>query len=131
MNRTTRDFAMTFHVVDFALTAPAPASLTANQSGVSGAAAFQVTAAGAFDQTVDFSCSGLPVGAACIFQPSSSVSPFPGSPANVTLTISAGADTPMGTSQITINGSVAEDRLERRPCRSRLSGETLALPTML
>ena len=28
-NKTTRDFALTLHVVDFALTAPAPASLTA------------------------------------------------------------------------------------------------------
>ena len=107
VNRTTRDFAMTLHVVDFNLTAPAPVSLTTNQSGVSGTAAFQVTATGAFNQAVDLSCSGLPVGAACNFQPSSSASPIPGSPANVTLTISAGANTPVGTSQITLNGSVA------------------------
>ena len=107
VNRTTRDFAMTLHVVDFNLTAPAPVSLTTNQSGVSGTAAFQVTATGAFNQAVDLSCSGLPLGAACSFQPSSSASPIPGSPANVTFTISAGANTPVGTSQITLNGSVA------------------------
>ena len=107
VNRTTRDFAMTLHVVDFNLTTPAPASLTTNQSGISGAAAFQVTATGAFNQVVDLSCSGLPVGAACSFQPSSSASPISGSPADVTLTISAGANTPVGASQITLNGSVA------------------------
>ena len=106
-NTTTRDFAFTLHVVDFALTAPAPASVTANQSSVSGATALQVTAAGAFEQTVTLSCTGLPAGAACIFQPSSSVSPVSGSPASVTLTISASATTPTGTSQITINGSVS------------------------
>ena len=107
VNRTTRNFAMTLHVVNFNLTAPAPASLTTSQAGVSGAAAFQVTATGTLNQPVDLSCSGLPDGAACNFQPSSSASPLPGSPANVTLTISADADTPVGTYQITINGSVA------------------------
>jgi hypothetical protein len=106
-NTTTRDFALTLHVVDFALTAPAPAGVTANQSSVSGAAAFQVTAAGAFDQPVALSCTGLPPGAACVFQSSSSVSPVSGSPAIVTLTISASANTPTGTSRITINGSVS------------------------
>jgi hypothetical protein len=107
VNRTTRDVAMTLHVVDFNLTGPAPVSLTTSQSGVSGTAAFQVTATGAFNQAVDLSCSGLPVGAACSFQPSTSASPISASPANVTLTISAGANTPVGTSQITLNGSVA------------------------
>jgi hypothetical protein len=107
VNRTTRDFAMTLHVVNFNLTAPAPASLTTNQSGISGAARFQVTATGMLNQPVDLSCSGLPAGAACSFQPSSSVSPVSGTPANVTLTISAGANTPIGTSQISVNGSVA------------------------
>ena len=105
-NTTTRDFALTLHVVDFDLTAPAPASVTANQSGVSGAVAFQVTAGGAFSQAVALSCGGLPAGAACTFLPSSSASPISGSPVTVTLTISAGAGTPTGTSQITINGSV-------------------------
>ncbi len=105
-NTTTRDFALTLHMVDFALTAPAPAGVTTNQSGVSGPAAFQVTAAGAFDQMVDLSCAGLPAGAACIFQSSDSITPVSGSPVVVTLTISAGATTPTGTSQITINGSV-------------------------
>src|SRR4029077_6107669 len=31
-NTTTRDFALTLHVVDFDLTAPAPASVTTNQA---------------------------------------------------------------------------------------------------
>ena len=61
-NTTTRDFALTLHVVDFNLTAPAPASLTTNQSSVSGPVAFQVTAAGAFNQAVALSCGGLPAG---------------------------------------------------------------------
>jgi hypothetical protein len=106
-NRTTRDFALTLHAVDFNLTAPAPGSVTTNQSGVSGPVAFQVTGAGAFNQAVALSCGGLPAGATCSFQPSSSASPISGSPATVTLTISTGANTPAGTSQLSVNGSVA------------------------
>jgi hypothetical protein len=105
-NTTTRDFALTLHVVDFNLTAPSPGSLTMNQSSVSVPVAFQVTAAGSFNQVVTLSCSGLPAGATCNFAPSSSASPISGSPATVTMTISAGATTPIGTSQIAITGSV-------------------------
>ena len=106
-NTTSRDFSLTLHVVDFSLTAPAPGSVTTNRSSVSGPVAFQVAAAGAFNQMVALSCSGLPAGATCNFQPSSSASPISGSPSTVTLTISVGATTPLGTSQITLNGSVA------------------------
>lgn len=70
-------------------------------------AAFQVMTTGALNQAVDLSCGGLPVGAACSIEPSSSVSPISGNPVNVTLTISASANTPVGTSQITLNVSVA------------------------
>jgi hypothetical protein len=77
-NRTTRDFALTLHVEDFNLTAPAPGSVSANQSGAAGPVAFQMTAAGSFNQTVALSCSGLPAGAVCNFQPSASASPRDG-----------------------------------------------------
>jgi hypothetical protein len=106
-NTTTRDFALTLHVVDFNLTAPAPVSLSMNQSSVSGPVAFQVTAAGAFNQVVTLSCGGLPAGTTCNFAPSSSASPISTSPATVTMTITAGATTPLGTSQIAITGSGA------------------------
>lgn len=94
-------------MVDFNLTAPAPGSVTTNQSSVSGPVAFQVTSGGVFNQAVGLSCSGLPAGAACSFLPSSSASPISGSPASLTLTLSAAAATPAGTFQIAINGSVA------------------------
>ncbi|MGA9815242.1 MAG: hypothetical protein WBQ64_20845, partial [Terriglobales bacterium] len=105
-NTTTRDFSLTLHMVDFNLTAPAPGSLTVNPSSVSAPTAFDVTASGSFNQEVTLSCSGLPVGAACSFD-SDSVFPISGSPETVTLTISTSAGTPLGTSQISINGSVA------------------------
>ena len=71
-NKIVRDFALTLHVVDFNLTSPAPGSLTMNQASTSGPVAFQVTANGAFNDTVSLACSGLPAGATCSFQPSGS-----------------------------------------------------------
>ncbi|MGA9800976.1 MAG: hypothetical protein WBQ68_18310 [Terriglobales bacterium] len=128
-NRTTRDFALTLHVVDFNLTPPAPGSVSTNQSGASGPVAFQVTAAGSFNQTVALSCSGLPAGAVCNFQPSASVSPVSGSPATVTLTISAGANTPVGTSQIAFNGSVTGGPTRSQNLSLNVTALTAGTPT--
>ena len=84
-------------MVDFDLTAPSPNSLTVGQGGTSGTSTFQVTAAGSFAGTVTLSCSaGLPTGAACVFLPSSSVSPTSSSPEAVTLTVTAAAGAPLG-----------------------------------
>jgi hypothetical protein len=93
----THDVAVTLHVVDFNLTAPSPNSLSVEQGETSGASTFQVTAAGSFAGTVSLSCpTGLPTGAACVFLPSSSVSPTSSVPATVTLSVTAGAGTPLG-----------------------------------
>ncbi len=93
----THDATVTLHVVDFNLTAPSPNSLNVAQSGTSGASTFQVTAAGSFAGTVALSCpSGLPTGSACVFSPSSSVSPTSSAPVTVTLTVTTAAGTPMG-----------------------------------
>jgi len=96
-NAIAHDAPVTLHVVDFNLTAPSPNSLSVAQSGTSGASTFQVTASGSFSGTVTLSCSaGLPVGAACVFSPSSSVSPTSSTPVTVTLTVTAAAGTPVG-----------------------------------
>jgi len=93
----THDATVTLHVVDFNLTAPTPNSLSVEQSGTSGTSTFQVTAAGSFAETVLLSCpTGLPTGAACVFLPSSSVSPTSSAPVTVTLTVTATAGTPTG-----------------------------------
>ncbi|MGB6776632.1 MAG: hypothetical protein WBE45_19845 [Terriglobales bacterium] len=94
-NAITRDAPVTLYVVDFNLTAPSPNSLSVGQGGTSGASTFQVTALGNFSGAVVLSCpTGLPTGAACLFSPSSSVTPTASSP--VTLTVTAAAGTPLG-----------------------------------
>jgi len=96
-NTITHDAPITLHVVDFNLTAPSPNSLSVAQGGTSGASTFQVTAAGSFAGTVTLNCSaGLPAGAACVFSPSSAVSPTSSAPVTVTLTVTAAAGTPVG-----------------------------------
>ncbi len=96
-NTITHDAAVTLHVVDFNLTAPSPNSLTVGQGGTSGTSTFQVTAAGSLAGTVTLSCSaGLPSGAACVFSPSSSVSPTSSTPVTVRLTVTAAAGTAAG-----------------------------------
>jgi len=106
-SQTTHNFALTLHVVDFALTAPSPSNVTANVPNSSPPVHFQVTAAGSFNSAVNLSCGGLPVGATCNFQPSDSVNPTPQHPAKVTLTISTSTSTPTGTVPITITGATA------------------------
>jgi hypothetical protein len=96
-NNITRDAPVTLNVVDFNLTVPSPNSLSAAQGGISGASTFQVAALGNFSGTIALSCpAGLPTGAACVFSPSSSVSPTASSPVTVTLTVTAAAATPVG-----------------------------------
>jgi hypothetical protein len=104
VNTVTHDFSLTLHVVDFNLTAPSPSSVTANRPNSSGPVTFQVTAAGSFSAAVDLSCGGLPSGATCNFQPSSTVFPTSANPVSVTLTISTNTGTPTGTFPLTING---------------------------
>ena len=110
-NATTHDAPITLHIVDFNLTAPNPNSITVGQGSTSGPSTFQVTASGSFAGIVTLSCaSGLPAGAACLFSPSSSVSPTSTSPVTVTLMVNTGAATPVGgpttiTISATTNGA--------------------------
>ena len=99
---TRRNVSLALHVIDFDLSAPAPAGVVVKVSRTSDPISFQVTAEGVFNAPVTLSCSGLPAGAACIFQPST-VTPSAGAPEPTTLTISTTADTPIGTFPIMIS----------------------------
>ena len=103
---TTHDAAVTLNVVDFNLTSPSVSKLTMGASTTSAPIAFQVTAAGPFSQAVNLSCSGLPTGATCNFQPSGSVNPTASTPVNVTMTITTASNTPAGDFAVTIAASV-------------------------
>jgi len=104
-NQLKFTFPLSLNVVDFALTAPSPSSITASIPNSSPPVQFQVKASGPFNGTVNLACSGLPSGAACNFQPSSAVTPTESTPVSVTLTISTSSSTPSGTFPVTITGT--------------------------
>jgi len=106
---TTHDAPLTLHVVDFGLTAPNPATvtaqITAQQGGTSNSTAFQVTAGGSFSGTVALTC--LPPGTTCNFSPSASVSPAAANPVNASLTVSVPAGAAPGSTTVTIQAATA------------------------
>ena len=106
-NGVAHNFPLTLHIVDFNLTAMVPPSITVNRPNRSVPVSFQVTAAGSFAAAVDLSCSGLPAGAICNFQPSSTGFPTSANPVSVALTISTSAGTPPGTFPISTSGSTS------------------------
>ena len=100
------DFSLTLHIVDFSLSAPSPASLSATPGSPSASASFSVSASGSFNGSVALSCSNLPAGSACQFQPAT-VSPTKNNPVSASLSISTLTSTPLGTFPITINATTA------------------------
>ena len=106
-NHVTHDSPLILHVVDFAIAAPSPSSVTVNRPSTSQNITFQASASGSFSGTVALSCSGLPAGASCNFSPSAAVTPTASSPVTVTLTIGTTTSTPPGTSTVTISASTS------------------------
>jgi len=110
-NTVTHDQPVTLHVVDFGLTVPSPASISANEPNSSAPVSLSVTAQGSFTASVSLSCSGLPAGAGCSFvpqgatQPVTSVNPTTANPVQLQLTITTSPSTPVGPFAVTITGS--------------------------
>jgi hypothetical protein len=101
----THDFSLTLHIMDFALGAPSPNPVSVTRGKASATTSFSVSAAGSFAGIVTLSCSNLPAGAACQFQPSNSVSPAAGNPVSVSLAITTSSTTPIGTFPVIISAA--------------------------
>ncbi len=111
----THDFAVTLHVIDFTLSAPSPASVNVAPGNTTSPISVAVSSLGAFNATVALSCSGLPAGAVCQFQPSASVVPSSGTPALVSLSISTSGNTPLGTVQVTVSATTPGEPPKTHP----------------
>lgn len=101
----TLDFSLTLHIVDFSLSPPSPASVSAIPGATTAPISLSVSGLGSFAGTVTLACAGLPTGASCQFQPSTTVDLSVSNPAPVTLTVSTSSSTPLGTAQVTITAS--------------------------
>lgn len=103
----THDFLLALHIVDFSLGSPSPAGVSVTPGDTSATVSLSLSAAGSFNGSVALSCSNLPAGAVCNFQPSTSVAPTKGNPVPVSLSISTLSSTPLGTFPVTISASTA------------------------
>jgi len=108
-NTVTHDTPVTLHVVDFGLTDPNPATVSAQQGGTSNSTSFQVTAAGVFSGTVALTCTGtvITAGATCNFLPSASVNPTSANPVNASVTVNVPASVAVNNYTVTINANTA------------------------
>lgn len=103
--KLTHDFLLNLHIVDFSLSAPSPSSLSVAPGGTTPVTSLSISASGSFTGSVALSCSNLPTGAACQFQPSASVSPTKTSPVLVSLMVATTSTTPLGTFHLTISAT--------------------------
>ncbi len=106
-NTLTVDFSLTLHIVDFTLGAPSPSGVSVVPGNTTAPVSLLVSGLGSFAGIVTLSCSGLPAGASCQFQPSSTVDLSVANPVPMNLTLSTSTSTPLGTSQVTIIASSA------------------------
>jgi hypothetical protein len=103
--KTIHNAPISLHVVDFNLSAPSSASVNVAPGASSVPVSLMVSGAGAFSGQVTLSCSGLPLGTACQFQPSNVVSPTNSNPIPVDVIITTSITSPPGTYQVTISAA--------------------------
>ncbi|HEY4054727.1 MAG TPA: hypothetical protein VGL74_13335 [Terriglobales bacterium] len=103
--KITHNFPLALHVIDFTLGAPSPTSVSVAPSMTTAPISLALAGAGAFSGQVTLSCSGLPAGTACQFQPSNVVAPTKSSPVSIALTITTSITSPPGTYQVIISAS--------------------------
>lgn len=95
----------TVRVVDFALTAPNPATVNIAKGNPSAPIALTVSAFGEWEPSVALSCSA-PTGATCIFSPAATVIPVSGSAQSLTLVVDSGSAAVSSNNTVTITASV-------------------------
>jgi hypothetical protein len=104
-----RQQALRLRVVDFAMSAASPASVSMPPSEISQPVNVQLIPLGSFDQPVTLSCAGLPAGTTCSFNGVSApavITPS-GSPRPVAVTVITSSSTPAGNSTVTISAATA------------------------
>jgi hypothetical protein len=103
----THDFSVTLNVTDFSVGVPNPATVTAQQGGISTPTQYTLSSLGPFNGTVNLSCSG-PAVASCSFSPTQVINLNPANPnENVTTTVTALANAALGNSTVTISALTA------------------------
>lgn len=96
-NSTTVELPVVLHTVDVSVSAPSPASLVIKRGTMSVPVVFTVTGFGPLQSTTTLSCSGMPNGTTCEFQPSPFLDLANGSTADVTMVVHSTLTADLGT----------------------------------
>ena len=104
-NQTMHSVPATLHMINFGLTTPTPNTLTVPRGSSATPVSFQVTAAGAFDQSVAVACSVGMANATCDLTPGIVVNPTAGNPVAMTATVNVPSATLPGTYPATIQAT--------------------------
>ncbi len=102
---TTHLFPLTLDYLEFGLTTPVPGSVDVEAAMTSTPVSFQVTAAGAFSQSVAVSCATAIASAVCSLTPGSVVNPTSSSPVNMTAAVTVPGGTAAGSYPVTISAT--------------------------
>ncbi len=95
---------VTLNVVDFALGAPSPSSVSLIPGENTQVTAL-VSALGSFTGAVTLSCNAPATGVSCSFSPSATVNPTLSTPVTVTITVATSTSTPDGQYNLTISAN--------------------------
>jgi len=106
-SNTTHLAPVILHLVSFGVTTPSPASVTVPRGTTSPAVGFQVTAAGAFNQSVTVSCNSGIANATCTLTPGTTVDPTASAPVNMTASVSVPLGTAVGSYPVSIQATTA------------------------
>jgi len=112
-NQIAHQAALTLHVVDFSLSAPAPATTTVPLGATSSPVTMQVDFLGSYPTNgiVALACAA-PAGLTCNFFPSAAITPSLGSSVTVTMTVAAASGASTGNSTVSITASSSDAGLK-------------------
>jgi hypothetical protein len=104
-NNTTKTLPLTLNVVSFALTTPAPVTLTVPRGTTSSLVNFQVTAAGSFNEAVTVACNVPIPNSICTLTPGATVNPTSSSPVIMTASVAVPAAAATGAYQVLLQAT--------------------------
>ena len=106
-NHIVHTIPVSLHIIDYGMSNPSPASVTVPRGTTSPAVGFKITAAGAFNQSVDVSCTSDIANAICTLNPGNTVYPTSAHAVNMTATIDVPLATTPGSYTVNLQASTA------------------------
>ena len=106
-NHITHNIPLVLHVVNFGMTTPSPASITVPRGTASQAVSFEITASGAFDQSVSVVCSTTIPNATCSLTPGTTVNPSSIASVDMAASVNVPATTAPGNYTVTLQATSA------------------------